>query len=358
MDDFANYDDSPAPVQGGGSSRKPVRGGAFGRPAVGGLKKPKAATGPPVIFSGNVSYKSVSMCVLPYEKATSARIVVSVPWKANAHTMYYVQGSAGGPNYGDADVAAGGYALFRNIADALGDQNMAAKYGLVNAHMYGTGTTLNMIFDFANRETKVFNSLKTIFRKMEPKRAVWSNAIKSLSGPDGKALKSTAEGWDAACAAADKARKSVVVFATGRLLVKSRDGVSGVKAKVVEKLAKAHMGLEAHKSSGAAAAPDHPKYEAVKPAGRCFEIRDSNDYFAYDYYREVARPWGHGFCLVRDVTASDASKQKYAETAITKGGKLLPIMAAWGASATGLFTASDLQGFDRDVKKTDILRAI
>jgi len=318
----------------------------------------KASTGPAVVFQGTVTCKNVNLVVLPFEKSSSARLVISVPYKANTLTCQTVQGAAGGPNYGDADLAAGAYAIFRNIYDAMTDQVMAAKYGVVGGHMYATGSVLNMVFDFVNKETKVFNSLKTIFSKMEPKRAVYAAAIGGLSGPDGKALKSTTAGWDAACSAAEKARKSISIFATGRLLVKSRDGAMGAKAKVAEKLAKACAGLDRHKAVGAAAAPVHAAY-AMPKHGTLFEIRDCADYFAYDFYRDVARPFGHGFVLVREANVNADAKSRHAEKIIAKGGRDLNVMAAWYASAVGIFTAEDLAGFARgDIKKADIVRAI
>jgi hypothetical protein len=358
MDDFDKFDSSDSETEVAIASTS-VQGSAEkkrGFPAAARGKKP--ATGPAVVFQGSVSCKNVSLVVLPYEKTSSARLVISVPWKANTLTCQTVQGAAGGPNYGDADLAAGAYATFRNIHDAMSDQVMAAKYGVVSGHMYATGTVLNMVFDFVNKETKVFNSLKTIFSKMEPKRAVYSAAIAGLSGPDGKALKPTTAGWDAACSAAEKARKSISVFATGRLLVKSRDGLAGVKAKVSDKLAKACVGLERHKPVGAAAAPDHAKYN-MPSHGKLFEIRDSADYFAYDFYREIARPFGHGFVLVREPNVSADAKSRHAEKIMMKAGRDLNVMAAWYASAVGIFTADDLAGFARgEIKKGDIVRAI
>jgi len=347
----------PVMGAGEGSKRRAPRastskqGGAFPANMKRGAKKP----GKSVIFSGTVSADGVKLHVLPYEKATSARLVVTLPIKCNSYTLSSVRGPEGSPNFGDADIAAGVAAAFEQIVETLSQAKFMTKYQFLTAEVRSVDSAVNMVFDFAAKESKIFNSMRTILSKLSIPRNSWSQHVKKLVDPDGKALKPTADGYSAACYALSEARGRISMFASGKILVRSADGASGAKAKVAGKLEKAVDALSAEKCSKAAQAA-HGAFGAPE-CGIHVKIKDGLDYYGFDFHRKVARPCGHGYCLMRALKADADAKRRYAD-GIMRFKEHVGAVSAFLASATGLFTADDLAAFEGRVGVSDITKSV
>ncbi len=309
-----------------------------------------------VEFQGKVSAGGVDMYVLPYSKATSGRVVVSLPMKVNHLTLRAVRGAMGSLNYGDADVTAGAYAAFQNIVDTLQVGKFADKYGLIAANIEAADSTVNMIFDFQSRETKVFNSLKTIFAKMTAPLALYREALTKLCTPEGKSIKNTSDGYAAACAALSSGRDGLSVFVSGRVLIKSKDGASAAKKKCQEKLAKAVEALDRHPKESKAAAVKYEQSEM--PSTKAYhKIKDACDFYYYDAARKWAQPYGHGFELSREVKFDADVKRRYAE-GFAKFKERISAVSAYLASGVGIFTVADLSVFMSSTSVSDIAKSL
>lgn len=373
MDEFEQYgsassssdDDEPQMAASsssgatGGRERKAPRktGGAF--PARkgpgGGPSKPR---GKSVAFDGTVTVDGTKMYVLPYEKATTARLVVSLPMKCNSLTLQSVLGGIGAPNYGDADVACGVVAAYNQIVSLLSQGRFYTKYQYSASVICSVDSAVNMVFDFAAREGKVFNSLKTILGKLVVPRQEWSMLLKNLVDEAGKPLKPSAEGFAAACYALSEARNRVNLFICGRTLIRSTEGQSGAKAKAAGKLEKAMEALDRLEKAPSARQSAH----GARPAPKCqyhAAIKNGLDFFGYNFYSKGANAWpcGHGYCCRREMHANADQKRVYAE-GIMRHGDLAGPLSAFLAAGTGLFTADDLSVFMSRLSSGDITKAI
>jgi hypothetical protein len=313
----------------------------------------------PHTFEGSIKAGPLSVNVLPTNKQTGARILITLPIKVPCTTLRNALSAGGGPSYGGADVAAAVVSMFRGIILVLSELKNANKFGYQSASMASVDSAINMRFDFMGRESKVFGALKQIIKKLSPNMTLYRVSIQSLVDASGKNLKSSRIGFDFACWAIGEALKSIDVLITGKVMVNSPNSAAEAKTKAKKKIDAAADAIP-QLNCARTAAPTHDDEEFKMPSGKVVKISSGLDYFFYDfaYKKSKAFPYGHGYVLTSDVGLSKEQKEKAAEILVTRFKDQLGAISAFIASGLDIFTVSDLLYFTKKITERDIVSAL
>jgi hypothetical protein len=233
------------------------------------------------------------------------------------------------------------------------------KYGYISAHIHSTGHSVNMIFDFGGRESKVFGALKTIMAKMAPKRAEYAAVISRMTDCEGKFLKSTADGFHNAEWAVSEGRRSVDVLISGKVMVNTSKSGGSAKAKVTKKVANAADGLERHAPAPKVSPPAHADCPMPKFKETFVAAKNGLDFARFDFLRSrgKATAFGAGYLQSGDISLSTDQARSLGAILETRFKDYAGPLFVFNASGCGIFDADQLAKLGNITAK-DIVKAM